>query len=168
MSRARTSVGATIAASKAALLEGVSANLAGGTHHAAEKTGSGYCVFNDIAVAARLMISKNDVRRILIVDADVHQGDGTAAILGTDKNIYTFSIHCMDNFPTIKQSSHLDVPLLAGVGDEEYLRQFKDGLKRSMLASRPELVIYLAGADPYVEDRLGRLSLSKKRFATTR
>lgn len=160
--RARCSVGATIGACKAALENGVSANLAGGTHHAARTSGAGYCVFNDIAVASRLLTAKNRVSRILVVDADVHQGDGTASILGEDQNIYTYSIHCMDNFPSVKQRSHLDVPLMAGVGDAEYIRQFRDGLKRAVLASRPELIIYLAGADPYTEDRLGRLNLSKQ------
>lgn len=161
VARARCSVGATIGACKAALHDRVSANLAGGTHHASQKSGAGYCVFNDIAVASRLLVEKKYVSRILVVDADVHQGDGTASILGSDKNIYTFSIHCMDNFPAIKQRSHLDVPLMSGVTDAEYMRQFRDGLKRALLAARPELIIYLAGADPFVEDRLGRLNLSK-------
>lgn len=161
VTRARCSVGATISACKAALEDGVSANLAGGTHHASANKGAGYCVFNDIAVASRLMIKNTDLSRILIVDADVHQGDGTATILAHDKDIYTFSIHCMDNFPALKQRSDLDVPLMTGVADEEYLRQFADGLKRALLASRPELIIYLAGADPFKDDRLGRLALTK-------
>ena len=160
VARSRCSVGATIAACKSALEEGVSANLAGGTHHAFPNFGAGYCVFNDIAVACRLMQYQHPGIRILIVDADVHQGDGTAAILQDETDIYTFSIHCMDNFPAVKQRSHLDVPLLAGTGDKEYLRQFKDALIRAVLAARPDFVIYLAGADPYVGDRLGRLDVS--------
>ena len=160
VARSRCSVGATIAACRAAIFERVSANLAGGTHHAFADSGAGYCVFNDVAVASRLMCNKNPGMRILIVDADVHQGDGTAAILGKEKEIYTFSIHCMDNFPARKQRSHLDVPLMAGTGDEEYLRQFGDGFRRALLASRPDFIIYLAGADPYIDDRLGRLSLT--------
>ena len=160
VSRSRCSVGATIAACKTALRERVSANLAGGTHHAFADSGAGYCVFNDVAVASRLLQKKRPGTRILIVDADVHQGDGTAAILGKENDIYTFSIHCMDNFPARKQRSHLDVPLMAGTGDEEYLRQFGDGFRRALLASRPNFIIYLAGADPYEHDRLGRLAIT--------
>ena len=162
VSRARCSVGATIGACKSAIGDGVSANLAGGTHHAMVDSGAGYCVFNDVAVASRLLTVRNGALRILIVDADVHQGDGTAAILGEEENIFTFSIHCMDNFPAHKKRSHLDMPLMAGVADEEYLRQFQDGLKRALLASRPDLIIYLAGADPFKDDRLGRLNLTKE------
>lgn len=165
VARSRCSVGATIAACKAALADGVSANLAGGTHHARTSAGAGYCVFNDIAVASRLLVRKRPSLRLLIVDADVHQGDGTASILNKDQNIYTFSIHCMDNYPARKESSHLDVPLMAGVGDAEYMRQFSDGLKRAMLAARPDFMIYLAGADPYSEDRLGKLALTKAGLA---
>ena len=160
VARSRCSVGATIAACQTAKAEGVSANLAGGTHHAFADFGAGYCVFNDVAVASRWLRKNNPDLRILIVDADVHQGDGTASILRDEKAIYTLSIHCMDNFPARKQRSHLDVPLLAGTSDEEYLRQFKDGLTRAVLAARPNFVIYLAGADPYKHDRLGRLELS--------
>lgn len=161
VSRARCSVGATIAACKSSFVDGVSANLAGGTHHAKVTGGAGYCVFNDIAVASRLLTATNAALRILIVDADVHQGDGTADILGEDANVFTFSIHCMDNFPAKKHRSDLDVALMAGVADEEYLRQFHDGLTRALLASRPDLIIYLAGADPFKGDRLGRLNLTK-------
>ncbi|MGR8948468.1 MAG: histone deacetylase family protein [Gammaproteobacteria bacterium] len=160
VARSRCSVGATIAACKAALIEQAAANLAGGTHHAFANFGAGYCVFNDVAVASRLLNQRNPGLRILIVDADVHQGDGTAAILGAEKDIYTFSIHCMDNFPARKQVSHLDVPLMTGTGDDEYLRQFNDGFKRAMLASRANFLIYLAGADPFKGDRLGRLEVS--------
>ena len=160
VARSRCSVGATLAACKAALKERVAANLAGGTHHAFADQGAGYCVFNDVAVAARFLLKQNPQARILIVDADVHQGDGSAAILGHEERIYTFSIHCMENFPREKQRSHLDVPLMAGTGDSEYLRQFNDALARAVLAARPTFVIYLAGADPYVHDRLGRLDLS--------
>ena len=160
LARSRCSVGATIAACKSALLDGVSANLAGGTHHAFATHGAGYCVFNDVAVASRWLRKKHPDLRILIVDADVHQGDGTAAILQKDPEIYTFSIHCMENFPNRKQRSDLDVPLLAGTSDAEYLRQFEDALNRAVLAARPNFVIYLAGADPYLNDRLGRLDLT--------
>ena len=162
VARSRCSVGATLAACKSALQYGVAANLAGGTHHAFANKGAGYCVFNDVAVAARFLTKKNPKARILIVDADVHQGDGSASILSNEEKIYTLSIHCMDNFPLEKQRSHLDVPLLAGTADSEYLRQFTDALKRAMLAARPTFIIYLAGADPYVHDRLGRLDLTKK------
>ncbi|MEM7467315.1 MAG: histone deacetylase [Pseudomonadota bacterium] len=160
VARSKCSVAATINACEAALKDGAAANLAGGTHHAFRHFGAGYCVFNDVATASLRMRELHPNLRILIVDVDVHQGDGTAAILANEPNIYTFSIHCMDNFPARKQCSDLDVPLMAGTGDKEYLRQFKDALRRAWLAARPDFVIYLAGADPFEGDRLGRLALS--------
>ncbi len=159
--RARRSAGGTLAACTAALDAGMAVNLAGGTHHARRDSGAGYCVFNDVAIAARALSRTHRLRRILIVDADVHQGDGTAEILVTDRHLYTFSIHGERNFPRRKATSDLDIALADGTGDAVYLRNFRDGLHRALLAARPEFVIYLAGADPFVDDRLGRLALTK-------
>ncbi len=159
--RARRSAGGTLAACEAALVAGVAVNLAGGTHHARCDSGAGYCVFNDVAIAARALSRSRRLKRVLIVDADVHQGDGTAEILAADPHLYTFSIHGERNFPRRKATSDLDIALPDGTGDTVYLRNFRDGLQRALLAARPEFVIYLAGADPFVNDRLGRLDVSK-------
>lgn len=159
--RARRSAGGTLAACRAACDDGVAVNLAGGTHHAKAGSAAGYCVFNDAAIAARVMCDRHAIGRVLIVDADVHQGDGTAEILRPFPHLYTFSIHAYGNFPRRKSSSDLDVAIADGMGDGGYLRQFRDGLERAFLAARPRLVIYLAGADPFEDDRLGRLNLSK-------
>lgn len=160
--RARRSAGGTLAACEAALVAGVAVNLAGGTHHARSDGGAGYCVFNDVAIAARALSLSRRLKRVLIVDADVHQGDGTAEILAADRHLYTFSIHGERNFPRRKATSDLDIALPDGASDTVYLRNFRDGLHRALLAARPEFVIYLAGADPFVNDRLGRLEVSKQ------
>jgi len=159
--RARRSAGGTVAACFAALDVGVAVNLAGGTHHAKAATGAGYCLFNDVAIAARMLSDSKEVERVLIVDADVHQGDGTAEILSGFKNLYTFSIHSQSNFPRRKAASDLDLGLADGTRDGEYLRNFRDGLRRSFLAARPQFVLYVAGADPFENDRLGRLGVTK-------
>ncbi|MDA0824239.1 MAG: histone deacetylase [Proteobacteria bacterium] len=159
--RALHSAGGTLAACRAAIDEGVAVNLAGGTHHAKARSGAGYCLFNDVAIAALTLSCRGDLQRILIVDADVHQGDGTAEILGDYPRLYTFSIHADGNFPLNKVTSNLDIAIPDGMDDIGYLRNFRDGVSRAFLAARPQLVIYLAGADPYKEDRLGRLNLSK-------
>ncbi len=158
--RARRSVGATIAACRAALDQGASANLAGGTHHAYAASGGGFCVYNDAAVAARLMQAERRVQRVAIVDLDVHQGNGTAAILARDDSIFTLSVHGAHNYPFSKECSDLDVALPDGTGDGEYLEALDRAL--ALLAQRfdPQLIIYLAGADPHEGDRLGRLKLS--------
>ena len=161
--RSRRSVGATIAAARAALVEGVAANLAGGTHHASAARGSGYCVFNDVAVAARLLQAEAPLR-IVVVDLDVHQGDGTAAIVAGDPSVYTISLHGARNFPFRKAQSDLDVGLADGCGDADYLAALDDALAvlAAQHASRPfGLAFYLAGADPHEGDRLGRLKLSE-------
>lgn len=163
--RSRRSAGATIAACRAALSDGVAANLAGGTHHAFADAGAGYCVFNDSAVAARAMQAEGLARRVAIIDCDVHQGDGTAAILAGDESIFTFSIHAAHNFPFRKQRSDLDVELPDGSTDAAYLDALEEGLRTALAAARPDLVIYLAGADPYYDDRLGRLALTKAGLA---
>jgi acetoin utilization deacetylase AcuC-like enzyme len=159
--RARRSAGGTLAACRTAVGEGVAVNLAGGTHHARLNAAAGYCVFNDAAIAARVMSEVHSIDRVLIVDADVHQGDGTAEILQQYSNLYTFSIHAQGNYPRRKATSDLDMPIADGMGDIGYLRHFREGLERAFIASRPQLVIYLAGADPYVHDRLGRLNITK-------
>lgn len=166
--RSRCSVGATIAAARAALAEGVAANLAGGTHHAQADKGSGYCVFNDVAVAARLMQaewgrSRRSLLRVLVIDLDVHQGNGTAAIFRDDDTVFTFSMHGARNFPFRKEPSDLDVDLPDGCGDADYLAALDKALAevwRRLDANPPGLVFYLAGADPHEGDRLGRLRLT--------
>jgi acetoin utilization deacetylase AcuC-like enzyme len=163
--RSRRSVGATIAACRVALSEGVGVNLAGGTHHAFSDAGAGYCVFNDTAVAARAMQAEGRARRIAIIDCDVHQGDGTAAILAGDETIFTFSIHGANNFPFRKQQSDLDIALPDATSDTAYLDALEWGIRQVFASARPELIIYLAGADPYYDDRLGRLSLTKAGLA---
>lgn len=163
--RSRRSAGATIAACRAALDGGVGANLAGGTHHAFADYGAGFCVFNDSVVAARAMQAEGRVQRILIVDCDVHQGDGTAAICADDPTIFTFSIHGAKNFPFRKQQSDLDIELPDHTPDAPYLDALEGGLRTALESSRPDLIIYLAGADPYYDDRLGRLALTKAGLA---
>lgn len=158
--RSRRSAGATIGACRAAIAHGVSANLAGGTHHAFRDRGEGFCVFNDAAVAARSMQAEGKARHILIVDCDVHQGNGTASILRGDDSIFTFSIHGARNFPFDKEESDLDIELPDGCCDAAYLMRLDEGLNTAFDLAHPDLVIYLAGADPYHDDRLGRLSLS--------
>ena len=158
--RSRRSAGATLAACRAAFADGVSANLAGGTHHAFRDRGEGFCVFNDAAVAARAMQAEGRAQRVLIVDCDVHQGNGTASILRGDDSIFTFSIHGARNFPFEKETSDLDIELPDGCNDAAYLLQLDHGLDTAFDLARPDLVIYLAGADPYHDDRLGRLALS--------
>jgi acetoin utilization deacetylase AcuC-like enzyme len=163
--RCRRSTGATIDAARAALEDGVAVNLAGGTHHAFRDAGEGFCVFNDAAVAARVMQRQGRIRRVALIDADVHQGNGSAAILAGDETVFTYSIHGARNFPYRKEVSDLDVALDDGTGDDAYLAAFADGLEQTLELSRPDLLIYLAGADPFAEDRFGRLKLSKAGLA---
>lgn len=159
--RSRRSVGATIEACRVAFDEGVAVNLAGGTHHAYRDHGAGFCVFNDAAVAARVILEEGKAARVLIVDCDVHQGDGTASIFADDPMVFTFSIHGAMNYPLRKQASDLDVELEDGARDDTYLEALGRGLDLALERSRPDLAIYLAGADPFIYDRLGRLSVSK-------
>lgn len=158
--RSRRSSGATIAACRSALQHGVALNLAGGTHHAHADRGQGFCVFNDAAIAARLMQAERRVTRVAIVDLDVHQGDGTASILAHDDSIFTLSLHAENNYPFDKAVSDLDIALPDGTQDHGYLLQLQDALDTLFARFDPQLIIYLAGADPYQGDRLGRLSLS--------
>lgn len=162
--RSRRSAGATLAACRAALAEGCAANLAGGTHHAFRDHGEGFCVFNDAAVAALAMRAEGRVERVAIVDCDVHQGNGTAAILANRADCFTFSIHGARNYPFDKETSDLDVELPDDTGDAAYLAALSDALAL-VFRHQPELVIYLAGADPFEDDRLGRLKLSKAGLA---
>ncbi len=173
--RARRSVGGTIAAARAALLggQGVSGQLAGGTHHASADKGSGYCVFNDIAVAARLMQAEWHRRhrrmlRVLVIDLDVHQGNGTAAIFRDDASVFTLSIHGAKNFPFRKERSDIDVDLPDGCTDGPYLDALDTALAevwRRYDDTPPGLAFYLAGADPHEDDRLGRLRVSTEGLA---
>lgn len=163
--RARRSVGATIAACRAAFAHGVAANIAGGTHHAYPDRGGGFCVFNDAAVAARLMQAEHARRRrrplhVAIVDLDVHQGNGTARIFRDDPTVFTLSLHGQKNFPFRKEASDLDVDLPDGTGDDAYLQALERALDELAHRFDPELVMYLAGADPHEGDRLGRLKLT--------
>jgi acetoin utilization deacetylase AcuC-like enzyme len=163
--RSRRSVGGTISACRSALNDGIAANLAGGTHHAYADHGEGYCVFNDVAVAARAMQAEERVRRVVMIDLDVHQGNGTAAIFQGDESVFTFSMHGQKNFPFHKEASDLDIGLPDKTGDEAYLEALTWGLQRSIDLSRSDLAIYLAGSDPYFDDRLGRLALTKAGLA---
>jgi acetoin utilization deacetylase AcuC-like enzyme len=163
--RSRRSSGATIEACRAALEDGVAVNLAGGTHHAGSDHGEGFCVFNDSAVAARAMQAEGLAKRIVIIDCDVHQGNGTAEILRGDDTIFTFSIHGAKNFPFRKEQSDLDIELDDEADDEAYLAALERGLHESFERARPDLAIYLAGADPFVGDTLGRLAVSKNGLA---
>jgi acetoin utilization deacetylase AcuC-like enzyme len=163
--RSRRSVGATIAAARVACEEGAAVNLAGGTHHAFRDHGSGYCVFNDIAVAARVFRLESELAgratpRIAVIDCDVHQGDGTASIFRHDPSVFTLSLHGEKNFPFRKETSDLDVMLPDGLGDHEYLERLSEALDSVIDRHQPQLVFYLAGADPYEGDRLGRLKLT--------
>lgn len=158
--RSVRTVGGTLAACRAALEDGVAANLAGGTHHAFREHGEGYCVFNDAAIAARAMQAERRVRRIVILDCDVHQGNGTAALTQGDPSIFTFSIHGAKNYPVHKEQSDLDLELADGTTDEDYLPLVEEGVMRALAASGADLAIYLAGADPYERDRLGRMKVT--------
>jgi acetoin utilization deacetylase AcuC-like enzyme len=165
--RSRRSVGATLAAARRALDgDGVSANLAGGTHHAFSDCGEGYCVFNDVAVAVRVLQREGAIERALVVDCDVHQGNGTAAIFRGDASVFTLSLHGAKNFPFRKEESDLDITFEDGAGDDQYLGALADVVPRALDTHRPDIVFYLAGADPYEGDRLGRLRLTIDGLAT--
>ena len=161
--RSRRSAGATVAAAKMALNEGIAINLAGGTHHAYRDMGSGFCVFNDSAIAARAL--QKEIRsnlKVAIIDLDVHQGNGTASILENDPTIFTLSIHGENNFPFKKEVSDLDLGLADGCDDSTYLNALTESLNELGDRFKTDFVIYLAGADPHEDDRLGRLKLSKE------
>jgi acetoin utilization deacetylase AcuC-like enzyme len=163
--RSRRSTGATIAAARGALAENIAANLAGGTHHAFAAAGEGYCVFNDAAVAIRVLQSEGSIAKACVIDLDVHQGNGTASIFAGDDSVFTFSMHGARNFPIRKVAGDLDVPLEDGTRDEDYLEKLSTALlqldRHQAANGNFDLAIYLAGADPFEGDRLGRMKLTK-------
>jgi acetoin utilization deacetylase AcuC-like enzyme len=163
--RSRRATGATIAACRAAMTDGFAVNLAGGTHHAQADRGEGFCVFNDAAIAARLMQAERLVSRVAIIDLDVHQGNGTASILANDDSVFTLSLHGENNYPFIKAHSDLDVALPDGTQDDDYMAALEHAMSDMFARFTPQLIIYLAGADVYEGDRLGRLKLTKNGLA---
>jgi len=158
--RAVLSPGGTWLAAKRAIAHGFAANAAGGSHHALPDSGAGYCVFNDLAIAALRLLGEGDARRILIVDLDVHQGDGTAAILSGRADVATLSVHAEKNFPARKARSTVDVALPDGTGDADYLAALTPALDAMIERVRPDLILYQAGVDVHADDKLGRLSLT--------
>jgi acetoin utilization deacetylase AcuC-like enzyme len=159
--RSRRSVGATIAACRAALEDGVSVNLAGGTHHAGVRHGEGYCVFNDAAVAVRALQAEALVERVIVIDCDVHQGNGTAEIFAGDANVFTFDVYGEHNYPFTKTEPDLGIALPDDTGDTDYLAALTAHLGPTLDSGDWDLAIYVSGADPFVDDKLGRLSLTK-------
>ena len=153
-------VGGTVLTARLALSNGLACHLAGGTHHAFPEFGSGFCICNDLAVCARVLIEQEGLQRLLVVDLDVHQGDATAWIFSGDERVFTFSAHAASNFPARKQMSDLDLPFQDGVGDQDYLSQVGECLPALLERLQPQLVLYNAGVDPHQEDRLGRLCLT--------
>lgn len=163
--RASATMGGAVAAARAALQSGLSGQLAGGTHHAHYDFGAGYCVFNDFAIAALTLFAEGRVKRVAVVDLDVHQGDGNAAILGSRDDVFIFSMHGAKNFPFRKEKSTLDVEMPDGVEDDAYLAALAEHLP-AVFAFRPDLIFYQAGVDPLAEDRLGRLALTHQGLMT--
>jgi acetoin utilization deacetylase AcuC-like enzyme len=163
--RSCAAAGGTLMTARLALQHGIACNTAGGSHHAQRSGGAGFCVFNDVAVAALRLLDEGAVRRVLVVDCDVHQGDGTAEIFAEDQRVFTFSIHCRENFPVRKIPGDLDVELARGTGDKAYLGALDEGLRRALAAARPDLVFFNAGVDPHADDRLGLLALSEEGLA---
>ena len=153
-------VGGTILTAKLALQSGLACNTAGGTHHAFPSYGSGFCIFNDLAIASRILQQEGLAQKILIIDLDVHQGDGTAWIFKDDPSVFTFSMHCDINFPGTKQESDLDVGLTEGMGDDDYLQTLDRYLPDLLNQTKPDLVLYDAGVDPHIGDKLGKLCLT--------
>ncbi|NES20443.1 MAG: histone deacetylase [Symploca sp. SIO3E6] len=158
--RTCTALGGTILTAQLALTHGLACNTAGGTHHAFPSYGSGFCIFNDLAVAARVLQKLGVAHKILILDLDVHQGDGTAFIFQNDPSVFTFSMHCEVNFPGTKQKSDLDVPLPEGLDDDAYLQTLAKYLPDLLSECQPDIVLYDAGVDPHISDRLGKLALT--------
>ena len=163
--RAKAANGGTLLAARLALEHGLACNTAGGSHHAFAEEGSGFCVFNDVAVAAIRLLDEGRISRALVIDLDVHQGDGTAKIFEADDRVFTFSMHCRTNFPARKQRSDLDVALEPGTADDAYLRILGENLPDTFEEARPDLVFYNAGVDPHREDKLGRLDLTDEGIA---
>lgn len=163
--RARCATGGTVLTGYLALEHGLACNTAGGSHHARRSQGAGFCVFNDVAVAIRVMQADGAIRRALVIDLDVHQGDGTAEIFTGDDTVFTYSVHAEKNYPVRKVPSDVDIPLADDTGDETYLARLSETLPDVLVAARPDIVFYNAGVDPYHGDRLGRLGLSRNGLA---
>ncbi|GIW98340.1 MAG: histone deacetylase [Pirellulaceae bacterium] len=159
--RVRHSVGGTLSAARAAWRDGVSGHLAGGTHHAHRSYGHGYCVFNDVAVSIRILQDEGKIRRATVIDLDVHHGDGTAELFADDPTVFTFSMHAANNFPPHKPPSNLDIALPDGTADAPYLDLLQQALDESIPWASTDMVFYIAGADPFALDRIGRLALTK-------
>ena len=153
-------VGGTLLTARLALHNGIACHLAGGTHHAHPGFGSGFCIFNDVAITARVLLERGEVHRILVVDLDVHQGDGTAACFQADARVITLSVHAASNFPLRKVDSDIDIPLPDATGDDAYVEAIGDRLPQVLDQHQPDLVLFNAGVDPHRDDRLGRLELS--------
>jgi acetoin utilization deacetylase AcuC-like enzyme len=162
VNRTCIAVGGTILTVKMALESGIACNTAGGTHHAFPSYGSGFCIFNDLAIASRVLQKSGIIKKILIVDLDVHQGDGTAFIFQNDDSVFTFSMHCEVNFPGTKQKSDLDVPLPVGMEDDEYLQTLAKYLPDLLTEVKPDLIFYDAGVDSHIDDKLGKLALTDR------
>jgi len=158
--RARAASGGTLLAARLALERGIACNTAGGSHHASAESGAGFCVFNDVAVAARRLLAEGAIGKALVVDLDVHQGDGTARIFEGDPSVFTLSMHAEKNFPHRKATSDLDIELADGTGDAAYLEKLGEILPALLRGVRPDIVFFNAGVDPHADDRLGRLSLT--------
>lgn len=158
--RTRIAIGGSILTAQLALEYGLACNTAGGTHHAFPDYGSGFCIFNDLAIAARVLQQLHLVNKVLIIDLDVHQGDGTAYIFAQDPTVFTFSMHCEVNFPGTKQRSDLDIPLPEGMEDDAYLAALANILTDVLTQVKPDLVLYDAGVDPHRDDQLGKLALT--------
>lgn len=163
--RARCATGGTVLTGYLALEQGLACNTAGGSHHARRSQGAGFCVFNDVAVAIRVMQADGAIRRALVIDLDVHQGDGTADIFAGDDTVFTYSVHAEKNYPVRKVPSNVDIPLADDTGDDAYLAHLSETLPAVLVAARPDIVFYNAGVDPYHGDRLGRLGLSRNGLA---
>ncbi|KAB0680204.1 histone deacetylase family protein [Aureimonas leprariae] len=163
--RSRTATGGTVLAARLALRHGLACNTAGGSHHASRTGGAGFSVFNDVAVAASVLLAEGEVGRVLVFDCDVHQGDGTALIFAGTPRVFTLSIHAAKNYPDVKPPSDLDIALPDGTGDADYLAVLRDALERGFAEARPDLVFFNAGVDPHAADRLGRLALSDEGLA---
>ena len=163
--RSCAAVGGTLYAARFALEAGAAVNLAGGSHHARAETGAGFCVFNDVAVAAESLIASGEVARVLVIDLDVHQGDGTALIFANREDVFTLSVHCENNWPTTKAPSDMDIGLPIGTPDAVYLTTLRQVLAKAFAQSIPDLVFYNAGVDPHESDRLGKLALTDSGLA---
>lgn len=164
--RSQCAVGGTVLAARLALERGLACNTAGGSHHARHDAGAGFCVFNDVAVAIRVLQAQGRIATAMVIDLDVHQGDGTAEIFRGDAAVFTFSMHCEKNFPVRKEASDRDIGLEVGLGDSDYLAILESEVETLLATQRPDIVFFNAGVDPHRDDRLGKLCLSDAGLAT--